>query len=148
MTNTLHAHSNSSESNSSEQVMFKATMHSGSCTARCVQSKKHVRAWHPYKCSSSVVHDSPWMRATPEPVGISFSRLGDSALNKYVQALPGRTHHATALPRAFVSLCFVEISRTIQSIAAEYGLVVPGADGEVAKEMEFPHQNMKSVFLT
>lgn len=110
--------------------------------------KKHVRAWHPYKCSSSVVHDSPWMRATPEPVGISFSRLGDSALNKYVQALPGRTHHATALPRAFVSLCFVEISRTIQSIAAEYGLVVPGADGEVAKEMEFPHQNMKSVFLT
>lgn len=50
--------------------------------------------------------------------------------------------------RACVSLCFVEISRTIKSIEAVCGLVVPRADKEVAKEMEFPYQNMKTMFWT
>lgn len=64
--------------------MFKVIMYLGFCIVRCVQLKKYVRVWYFYKCLSSVVYDSLWMRVILELVGILFSRLGDFVLNKYV----------------------------------------------------------------
>lgn len=63
-----------------------------------------------------------------------------------MQATPGLTHHTAAELRVFMSLCCDEMPRASKSIEAEYRLWFPRTEGELAKEMEFPYQNMIKVF--
>lgn len=63
---------------------------------------------------------------------------------------PGLTYHTAAVLRAFMSLCFDETSRASKSIETETEtecrLRFPRTEGELAKEMEFPYQNVIKVF--
>lgn len=94
---------------------------------------------------SSVIHNSPKVEPTQKTVVRSCS--GPLLSSKEVCAGYPRANppHSRKLG-AFMSLCFDEMSRASKSTETEYRLWFPRTEGELAKEMEFPYQNMIKVF--